>query len=115
MSRGCAATRTHTVATGLLFLLSGVALWAASQGWYSIHQAIAWWPATFIFPAVHRLTSPPPGRSVFAGLGWLAAGGLLIAANLDYIQIRVGTIVAIVLLVAGGRLLWQARQPGRQS
>ncbi|MCC6165080.1 MAG: hypothetical protein IT182_17170 [Acidobacteria bacterium] len=115
MSRPCAVTRTSTVATGLLFLLSGVVLWAGSQGWYSIHQAIPWWPATFIFPAVHRLTSPPPERSLFAGVAWLGAGALLVAANLDYIQLRFSTVVAIFLLVAGARLLWQAWQPGRQS
>jgi hypothetical protein len=109
MSRTCASTRTQTVVTGLMFLVSGAALWAGARGWYSFEESWAWWPLGFLFPAVHRLTAPPPARNLFAAAVWIAAAAGLILANLGYIHLRARDLVPLALVVFGLRLLYRAR------
>lgn len=115
-AHACGGTRLNTVATGVLFVASGLALWAGARGWYSMREAWPYWPLGFIFPAVHHLTAPPPERSVGAGLIWLAAMAALIAMNLGYLHLRVRDVVPAVLVVVGLRLLLKARSgDGRAS
>ena len=75
MSRSgdCRQSRLQVVSTGLMFLLSGLAVLGGSRGWYSVRDAWRWWPVVFLFPAVQKLTAPPPERNVFAGVAWLTA------------------------------------------
>lgn len=109
----CATSRTHTVATGLMFLVSGAAVWAGTHGWYTVEQSRAWWPLGFVFPAVNALASPPPKRSLFAAAGWTALAGGLILANLGHLELRARDVVPIVLVIVGLRLLYRARvSPG---
>lgn len=110
MAQHCERTRLQTVSTGLLFLLSGLAVWAGARGWYSPREAHAWWPLGFVFPAVHYLTAPPPERNVFSGLGFLALGAVLIGRNLGYVHLRLRDLVPLVLVVIGLRLLYVAGQ-----
>jgi hypothetical protein len=110
MSRKCSSTRTQTVVTGLMFLASGLALWAGARGWYSPRDAWAWWPLGFLFPAVHRLTAPAPQRSLFAAALWLTAAAALILANLGHLQLRARDLIPLALVVFGVRLLYRARQ-----
>lgn len=119
MSRkhGCKQTRLQVVTTGTMFVLSGVALWAGARGWYEfrIEQAWVWWPLGLLFPAAHTLTAPPPERSVVAGLAWLVAALVLVAANLGYLHLRLDNILALICLFAGGRLLYGAWSRQRAS
>ncbi len=115
-SHDCSRNRLHTVTTGAMFVLSGLALWAGARGWYDfrLEHAWVWWPLGFLFPAAHNLTAPPPQRNVFAGLAWLGAAGALLAANLGYVHLRLGNTLAVIFLVAGARLLygaWIRRRP----
>lgn len=107
-----ATSRTHTVATGLMFLASGAAVWAGTHGWYTVEQSWAWWPLGFLFPAVNALTSPPPQRSLFAAAAWTALAVGLILANLGHVQLRVREALPLVLVLFGVRLLYLARWPG---
>jgi len=107
-TRECATSRTHTVATGLMFLLSGAVLWAGARGWYTFEQSWPWWPLGLLFPAVDRLAAPPPRRSVFAALAWAALAGGLILANLDHLELRVRDLVPLALVAFGARLLYRA-------
>lgn len=104
----CEQSRLQVVSTGLLFLLSGFAVFAGARGWYDPRDAWAWWPLGFVFPAVHSLTAPPPQRDVFAGLAWMAAAVVLILDGLDVINLRFTHIVAGVLVVIGARMLYIA-------
>jgi hypothetical protein len=108
-TRECATNRTHTVATGLMFLLSGAALWAGARGWYSFEQSWAWWPLGLLFPAVDRLTAPPPRRSMGAALVWAAMAAALILANLGHVELRARDLVPLALVAFGARLLYRAR------
>jgi len=110
MSRAprCEQTRLQVVTTGLLFLLSGAAVFAGARGWYDPRDAWAWWPLGFIFPAVHNLISPPPQRNLFAGLAWIAAGLVLILDGLELIDLRFTHIVALGLVALGVRMLYIA-------
>lgn len=105
----CATSRTHTVATGLMLLASGAAVWAGTHGWYSVEQSWAWWPLGFLFPAVDALTSPPPKRSLFAAAGWAALAAALILANLGHVELRGRDVLPVALVLFGLRLLYLAR------
>lgn len=105
---GCEQTRLQVVSTGVLFLLSGLAVFGGARGWYDPRQAWAWWPLGFIFPAVHNLVAPPPQRNVFAGLAWLGAGAVLILVGLEIIDIRFTHMLAAGLVAVGGRMLYIA-------
>lgn len=107
---GCEQTRLQVVTTGAMFVLSGLALWAGARGWYQfrLEQAWVWWPLGLLFPAAHALTAPRPERSLVAGLAWLAAAVVLVAANLGYVHLRLDNMLAVVFLAAGGRLLYGA-------
>jgi hypothetical protein len=110
MSRhACTTSRTHTVATGVLFLLSGVALWGGMHGWYTVEESWAWWPLVFLFPAVSALSSPPPKQNLFAAAGWAALAVGLILANLGHLQLRLRDLVPLAFVVVGARLLYRAR------
>lgn len=104
----CEQSRLQVVTTGLLFLLSGFAVFAGARGWYDPREAWAWWPLGFVFPAVHNLVSPPPQRNVFAGLAWIAAAVVLILDGLEVVNLRFGHMIAVVLVVVGGRMLYIA-------
>lgn len=106
--RDCATSRTHLFATGLMFLASGLALWAGARGWYSIQQSWAWWPLGFLYPAVNALTLPPPRRSILAALGWATLSGALILSNFGYLTLRLRDFVPLALVALGVRLLWRA-------
>lgn len=105
----CATSRLHTVATGLMFLASGAAVWAGTHGWYTVEQSWAWWPLGFLFPAVTALTSPPPKRSLFAAAAWTALAAGLILSNLGHLELRGRDIVPLVFVLVGLRLLYRAR------
>ena len=110
MSRSgdCRQSRLQVVSTGLMFLLSGLAVLGGSRGWYSVRDAWRWWPVVFLFPAVQKLTAPPPERNVFAGVAWLTAGAVIILANLDVIDLRFSHVLATALVATGLRMLWIA-------
>ncbi len=110
-----ANARAQTVVTGVMLLVSGAVLWAGARGWYSIEQAWAWWPLGLLFPAVHRLTAPPPERRVFGGLAWLAAAAVLVAVNLGTVDLRLSDAVAIIFIIAGARLTYVAWMRRRTS
>jgi hypothetical protein len=107
-------SRLHTVATGVLFVLSGACLWAALRGWFTFEQSRAWWPLGFLFPAVYRITSAGPDRNVLAGLGWLTAGAAIILVNLGYLQPSWTVALALASLAAGARLLYLALARDRE-
>ena len=107
--KACATSRTHTVVTGLMFLLSGAVLWAGAHGWYSVEQSWAWWPLGFLFPAVNALVSPPPKRSVFTAVGWTTLAVGLILANFGHLELRMRDAVPLAFVVVGLRLLYRAR------
>jgi hypothetical protein len=109
MSRSCASTRTQTIATGLMFLVSGIVLLAGARGWYSLRDAWAWWPLVLLFPAVHRLTAAPPERSLFGAALWVAAAAALILSNLGQLQLRARDLIPLAFVVFGVRLLYRAR------
>ena len=109
----CTHSRLYTVATGAMFIVSGAVVWAGARGWYSVHDAWAWWPLAFVFPAVHALTTPPPERSVVSGLSWLSLAAVLIAMNLGYVQLRVRDLMPLILVALGLRLLYRGGRIGR--
>jgi hypothetical protein len=106
--KGCAQTRLQVVTTGLMFLASGLVVFAGARGWYDPREAWAWWPLGFLFPAVNHLVAPPPQRRLIPALAWLGAAAVLILANLDVIELRFTHVVATVLVVVGGRMLYTA-------
>ena len=106
--RPCQTSRTHVVATGLMFLASGLGVWAGARGWYTFEQSWPWWPIGFLFPAVSALTVPPPRRNVGAALGWASLATGLILANLGYLPIRVRDVVPLILVAIGLRMLYRA-------
>jgi hypothetical protein len=114
MSGTGTGSRLHTVATGVLFVLSGACLWAALRGWFTFEQSRAWWPLGFLFPAVHRFTSDGTDRSLLAGLGWLMTGAVLILVNLGYLELSSTTALAVASLAAGARLLYLALTRDRE-
>lgn len=103
-------TRLQVVTTGVVFLISGLAVWAGARGWYSMRDAWPWWPLGFVVPAVFRLTAPPPQRSVVAAAAWLSLAAVLIAMNLGHIHLRLRDVVPLVLVGIGLHMLYRATQ-----
>jgi hypothetical protein len=108
-ARPCHSSRAHTVMTGVLLLLSGVALLAALRGWWEIERYAAFWPLVFLFPAVNRLMAPPEERSLAAGLAWMGVAALLISLNLGYVHLRLRDLLPLLLVGLGVRLLYRSR------
>ena len=106
MGQHCQRTRLQAISTGLMFLLSGGALWAAARGWYSFRDAIPWWPLGFLFPAVHYLTAPAPERDVPTALLWAALAAGLVAWNLGHVPFSLPALIPLILVVGGARLLY---------
>ena len=109
-------TRLQVVTTGVVFLLSGAAVWAGARGWYSMRDAWAWWPVGFVVPALFKLAAPPPQRSVAGAATWLSLAAILIAMNLGYVHLRSRDVVPLVLIGIGLGMLYRAiRRGGHRS
>jgi len=105
--RHCATNRAHTVMTGVILVLSGVALLGALRGWWDIERYWAFWPLVFLLPATSRLVGPE--RNLVAGLAWAGAAGLLVSLNLGYVHLRLRDLVPLLLVGFGVRLLYRSR------
>jgi hypothetical protein len=105
--RECAANRVHTVATGAIFVVSGVALLGTLRGWWNIEPYWAYWPLVFLVPAITR--SFGPDRSPVAGLAWAGLAAFLVSLNLGYVHLRLRDLVPLLLVGLGARLLFRAR------
>ena len=106
--RPCNTSRSHTVMTGVIFLLSGVALLGALRGWWALERYWAYWPLVFLLPATNRLMGPPAERSVVAGVAWTGVAALLVSLNLGYVHVRLRDLVPLLLVGLGVRLLYRS-------
>ena len=106
-SRHCATNRTHSVLTGVMLVLSGVALLGALRGWWDIERYGAFWPLVFLLPATSRLVGPE--RSLVAALAWAGVAALLVSLNLGYVHLRLRDLVPLLLVALGARLLYRSR------
>ena len=105
--RQCETNRVHTVTTGTIFVVSGVALLGTLRGWWNIEPYWAYWPLVLVVPAIARLFGPD--RSLVAGLAWAGVAALLVSLNLGYIHLRLRDLVPLLLVGLGVRLLVRAR------
>ena len=105
--RQCETNRVHTVLTGVILLLSGVALLGSLRGWWDLEPYWAYWPLVFVLPAISRLVGPD--RSLVAGLAWAGVAALLVSLNLGYVHLRLRDLVPLLLVGLGVRLLVRAR------
>ena len=106
--RACHTSRAHTVTTGVMLLLSGIALLGALRGWWVLERYWAFWPLVFLLPATNRLLGPPAERSLVAGLGWMGVAALLVSLNLGYVHLRLRDLVPLLLVGLGVRLLYRS-------
>ena len=108
MSRGqCETNRVHTVTTGTILVLSGVALLGTLRGWWDIEPYWAYWPLVLLVPAIGRRFGPD--RSLVAGLAWGGVAAFLVSLNLGYVHLRLRDLVPLLLVGLGVRLLYRSR------
>ncbi|BCS33463.1 hypothetical protein TBR22_A26900 [Luteitalea sp. TBR-22] len=104
----CRSTRGQTIVTGLMFLMSGVALLGVMRGWWVVERYWDYWPLVFVFPAINKLMGPPPERHLVAGLAWLGLAVALLGRNLGWVHWQARTAAPVLLVVAGSRLIYLA-------
>ena len=105
--RQCGTNRAQTVVTGVILVLSGVALLGAVRGWRIIERYWAFWPLILLLPATNRLVGPK--RSLVGALAWTGVAGLLVSLNLGYVHVRLRDLVPLLLVGLGVRLLYRSR------
>lgn len=103
----CESNRFHTVTTGTILVLSGVALLGTVRGWWNIEPYWAYWPLVFLVPAVTRMFGPD--RSLVAGLAWGGVAAFLVSLNLGYVHLRLRDLLPLLLVLLGVRLLLRSR------
>jgi predicted membrane protein len=91
-----------TAVVGLGLLALGVTLTLDNLGLADAEQVLRWWPVLLILLGVSRFLQ----QSWFAGSLWSLAGGLILAAKLDWVQFHVWDLWPLVLALFGANLLW---------
>jgi hypothetical protein len=90
------------IAVGLLFTLDGFGVIDAGSIW-------EYWPLILIFVGIKHLFSPAqPGQRTW-GLIEVAFGAFFLLRNLGVFWISLWKVWPIMLVVAGGHMIWQAR------
>jgi len=113
-----AKARYNAIVWGLLMIVGGVGLMLHNAGVVNLWSLRLWWPVLLFVPAGEAIVAAGGGLR-----GWLTAvlwggGAVLLLLHLhDYPVLRLGTVVALLLIVLGARLLWRPRvddsEPGR--
>lgn len=104
----CASNRGATIATGLMFLVTGVVLLGVLRGWWVVEEYWDYWPLVFVLPAINTLVGPPAERHLVTGLAWLALAFGLLGRNLGWLEWDARAAAPLLLVVAGSRLLYLA-------
>jgi predicted membrane protein len=104
----CSVPRRHgfgTAILGLGVLTLGAILLLDNFGIIRGEDFYEFWPVFLILIGVSHLVRPKGSRRVFAGLVWIAIGGIVLLSNLGYIAFEIWDLWPVVLLIIGGSLV----------
>lgn len=93
------------IAMGVLFLLDNLDI-------VDFHRAIAFWPMVFIVVGLIKLFDTTSPNYLMGGV-FIAIGGVMIANRLGFFYVSWHTFWPLVLIVAGGMVLYRAVERGR--
>ncbi len=104
----CSRPRRHgygTAILGLGVLTLGAVLLLDNFGIVAADNLYDYWPVFLILVGVSHFVRPEGSRRVFAGLVWIAIGGIVLLSNLAYIAFDIWDLWPVVLLIIGGSLV----------
>ena len=90
---------------GLIVLTLGVLFMLDNFGFVDAHQALRWWPATFIAYGAMRVLGIGCRRGFVAGAVWMLFGALLLFGSLGYYPLSWNLIWPVLLIFWGIAIL----------
>jgi predicted membrane protein len=102
-----------SVVVGLAVMALGALFFLGELGVLEGRSALRFWPLVFVLIGLQKLLQPDARRSNAAGWIWIGVGVWILLGNLHIVHVSFGQLWAVVLIVAGWRLLWGGFHPQR--
>ena len=98
---------TPQLVLGLFVILLGVLFTADNLGYLEVEQFFEWWPLLFIAFGLIKVTQSRGSGGRGLGVLFILLGAAILVDNLYWTRFNVWDLWPVVLVFAGGHLVWQ--------